>query len=71
MVTRLVAVVAEVLAAEPRMEPVDELLFLEVLRVEVVFFVAEVLRDEPPAMRPWRLHMRPVKQIGPSAPRAI
>ncbi len=50
LVTRLVAVVAAVLAAEPRMELADELLFLEVLWVEVVFFAAEVLRDEPPAM---------------------
>ena len=47
LVTLRVAVVAAVLAAEPRIEPADVL--LEVLRAEAVF-LEDVLRDEPPVM---------------------
>jgi hypothetical protein len=47
LVTRRVAVLAAVLAADPRIEPVED--FLVALRVEAVFFV-EVLREEPPVM---------------------
>lgn len=47
LVTLRVAVVAAVLAAEPRIEPADELLV--VLRAEVVF-LEDVLRDDPPVM---------------------
>lgn len=42
LVTLRVAVLAAVLAAEPRIEPEEELL----LDVEEVFFLVEVLRDE-------------------------